>query len=65
VTKGSHSAVKCDRIMLVLMCKLWVYEKENITVFDVITSDRNGKMIAEVYTSNFFSYYNMLSLSAF
>jgi hypothetical protein len=49
VTKSSHSAVKCNHIMCVLMCKLWVFEKENITVFDVITFHINGRMITEVY----------------
>jgi len=35
--------------MHVLMCKVWVLEKQNITVFNVITFRINGRMITEVY----------------
>ena len=48
VTNSSHRAVTCNSIMHVLMCKVCVFEKENVTVFDVITFDINGRMIREV-----------------
>jgi len=33
LTRGSEF----NRVVHVLMCKVWVFEKENVTVFDVIT----------------------------
>jgi hypothetical protein len=38
-----------------------VSEKQNITVFDVITFHINGRMITEVYPCIVFLYDNMLS----
>ena len=51
--KGSDrqfaQAVKCNSIMHVLMCKVWVLGKQNVTIFNVITFRINGRMITEVY----------------
>ena len=55
MTKSSHSAVKCNSILYVLMCKVWVFEKEIITVFDVITFHISGRMVTEVYPCVIFS----------
>jgi hypothetical protein len=47
--KQFTEAVKCSSIMHVLMCKVWVFDKQNITVFDVITFHINCGVITEVY----------------
>lgn len=49
VTDSSHRPVRCNSIMHVLMCKVWVSEKQNITVFVVINFHINGRMITEVH----------------
>ena len=59
-------AVKCNSIMNVLMCEVWVFEKQNIAVFDVITFHINGTVITEVYPCIIFFYTTICCLiSAF